>query len=137
MGMGRQGDWATHQLEHDLSGMYDGVSHGAGLAAIFPAWCRYVVGEDVGRFCRYAQRVWGIDGEGLTATAWAMKGIEATQAYFVSLGMPKNLKAFGVDPARLPEMADKCSFHGKRTLGAFKVLNMQDMLNIYRMAYEG
>ncbi len=64
-------------------------------------------------------------------------GIDATQAYFISLGMPKDLKAFSVDPARLPEMAEKCSFNGKRTLGSFKVLNTQDMLTIYRLAYDG
>lgn len=137
MGLGRRGDWATHQLEHDLSGMYDGVSHGAGLAVIFPAWCRYVVKNDLGRFCRFAQRVWGISGEGLTQLEWAMMGIDATQACFISLGMPKDLKAFSVDPARLPEMAEKCSFNGKRTLGSFKVLNTQDMLTIYRLAYDG
>lgn len=137
MGMGRRGDWATHQLEHDLSGMYDNVSHGAGLAVIFPAWCRYVVEKDVPRFCRYAEKVWGITGEGLTPMEHALKGIEATQAYFLSLGMPKDLKAFGVDPARLPEMAEKCSFHGQRTLGGLVVLNTEDMLNIYRLAYEG
>lgn len=61
--------------------------------------------------------------------------IEATQAYFESLGMPHNLQAFGVEEERLPEMAEKCSFNGARTLGSFRVLNTQDMLNIYRNAY--
>ena len=135
MGMGRRADWATHQLEHDLSGMYDNVSHGAGLAVIFPAWCRYVMKHNIARFCRFAEKVWGISGEGLTQQQHAEKGVEAAQAYFVSLGMPKDLKAFGVDPDRLPEMAEKCSFNGQRTLGGLHTLNTEDMLNIYRLAY--
>lgn len=135
MGMGRRADWATHQLEHDLSGMYDNVSHGAGLAVIFPAWYRYVMKHNISRFCRFAEKVWGISGEGLTPQQHAEKGIEAAQAYFVSLGMPKDLKAFGVDPDRLPEMAEKCSFNGQRTLGGLHTLNTEDMLNIYRLAY--
>lgn len=137
MGMGRASDWATHQLEHDLSGMYDNVSHGAGLAVIFPSWCRYVMRHDVPRFCRFAEKIWGISGEGLTPWEQAEKGIEAAKAYFASLGMPQNLQAFGVDPERLPEMADKCSFHGQRTLGGLVKLNAEDMLNIYRLAYQG
>lgn len=135
MGMGRRGDWATHQLEHDLSGMYDSVSHGAGLAVIFPAWCRYVMNQDLARFCRFAEKVWGISSEGLSPREHAEKGVEAAAAYFTSLGMPADLKAFGVDPDRLPEMAEKCSFHGQRTLGGLMTLHTEDMLNIYRLAY--
>ena len=137
MGMGRASDWATHQLEHDLSGMYDNVSHGAGLAVIFPAWCRYVMKHNVPRFCRFAEKVWGISGEGLTPEQHAEKGIEAAQAYFVSLGMPSDLKAFGVDPSRLEEMAQKCSFEGQRMLGGLVRLDQRDMYNIYNLAYGG
>lgn len=135
MGMGRAGDWATHQLEHDLSGMYDNVSHGAGLAVIFPAWCRYVMQQDIPRFCRFAEKVWGVSSEGRTPEQHAEAGVEAAQAYFTSLGMPADLKAFGVDPARLEEMAEKCSFHGQRMLGGLKRLDKDDMYNIYNIAY--
>lgn len=135
MGLGRRADWATHQLEHDLSGMYDHVSHGAGLAAIFPAWARYVMCQNPGRFARFAEMIWGVDSAGLTEEECALKGIQAAQDFFISMGMPKDLKAFGVDPARLPEMAEKCSFHGQRTLGGLAVLDKGDMLNIYRLAY--
>ena len=135
MGMGRRADWATHQLEHDLSGMYNSVTHGAGLAVIFPAWCRYVMRENLERFCRFSQKIWGVTGDGLTKEQWAEAGVKAAQAYFMSLGMPGNLKAFGVDPARLPEMAKRCSFNGQRSLGGLKTLYTEDMLNIYRMAY--
>jgi len=135
MGMGRRGDWATHQLEHDLSGMYDHVSHGAGLAAIFPAWCRYVQHVDPTRFARAAVQIWGVDPAGLSEDELGLKGIEAAQEYFVSLGMPRDLKAFGVDPARFEEMAEKCSFNGGRTLGGLMTLHTEDMLNIYRLAY--
>ena len=137
MGMGRRADWATHQLEHDLSGMYDNVSHGAGLAVIFPAWCRYVMAHDLPRFCRFAEKIWGVRGDGLTPEEHAERGIAAAKAYFVSLGMPENLQAFGVDPARLSEMAAKCSFHGQRTLGGLVSLQEEDMVKIYRMAYDG
>ena len=134
-GTGRAPDWATHQLEHDVSGMYDHVAHGAGLAVIFPAWCHYVMHTDPARFCRYAQNVWGIDGNGLSQEAWAQKGIEATQEYFVSLGMPKALKELGVEETRLPEMAEKCSFGGQRTIGNFQKIHKEDMLAIYRLAF--
>lgn len=136
-GMGRKADWATHQLEHDLSGMYDAVSHGAGLAVLFPAWARYVVEADPERFCRFAERVWGIADQGSGRQAHALRGIEATAEYFTGLGMPTTLQAFGVMPERLPEMADNCSFGGTRTLGSLKKLTREDMLAIYRMAYEG
>lgn len=135
MGVGRRADWATHQMEHDLSGMYDNVSHGAGLAVIFPAWCRYVMHTDLSRFCRFANKLFGITEDGVSREEWALAGIRAIRDYFVSIGMPVSLKAFGVEEKRLPEMAEKCSFFGGRTLGGFQVLEQQDILNIYREAY--
>lgn len=58
-GLGRDGDWATHQIEHELGGMYD-VAHGAGLAAVWPSWARYVCPQDLLRFARFGANVWGI-----------------------------------------------------------------------------
>ena len=134
-GTGRTPDWATHQLEHDLSGMYDRVAHGAGLAVIFPAWCHYVMNTNIDRFCRFAQNVWDIDSNGISKETLALKGIETTQSFFVSLGMPTTLREFGVEVARLPEMAEKCSFSGHRTIGNFQKINQDDMLAIYRLAF--
>ncbi|MDL2205598.1 iron-containing alcohol dehydrogenase [Eubacteriales bacterium OttesenSCG-928-N13] len=136
-GMGRQADWATHQLEHDLSGMYDNVSHGAGLAVLFPAWARYVMDDDPERFCQFANKVWGLSDNCADRNALALGGIQAAADYFAALGMPRTLKSFGVESDRLPEMAEKCSFSGTRTLGSVKKLSCEDMLAIYRMAYEG
>ena len=135
MGMGRAADWATHQLEHDLSGMYDNVSHGAGLAVLFPAWGRYVMHRNLPRFCRFAEKIWGISGTGCTPEQHAEMGIRAAQSYFYSLGMPTDLKAFGVSCDRLEEMAEKCSFNGQRMLGGLVKLDKNDMLAIYRLAY--
>jgi len=60
LGTGRDGDWASHMIEHELSGIYD-IAHGAGLAIIFPAWMRYVYKEDIPRFAKFANQVFNID----------------------------------------------------------------------------
>lgn len=133
-GLGRQSDWATHQIEHELSGEYDRVSHGAGLAMIFPAWCRYVWQEEPGRFVRFARKIWGIDTRGLSEKEAVMSGIEACEAFFRSIGMPTRLQEMQIGDEHFHEMAVKGTYFGKRTLGGFKVLHEQDIEEIYRLA---
>lgn len=133
-GLGRKSDWATHQIEHELSGQYDRVSHGAGLAAIFPAWCRYVWREEPERFARFAEKIWGVNRNGMSTEEAALEGIRRCEAYFHSIGMPTRLCELGIDSAHLHEMAVKATYFGRRTLGSFKVLQEADIEAIYQTA---
>jgi hypothetical protein len=116
--LGRTAFMVCHKLEHELSGLYDSIAHGAGLAPIFPAWAKYVYKADLERFCKYAQRVWDAPGSD-DPYETAMYGITATEEYFKSLGMPARLSGFGVPDMRIDEMARKCgALPGKVPLSA-------------------
>ena len=134
-GCGTEGDWACHQLEHELGGMFD-VAHGAGLAAIWGSWARYVYREKPERFAQFAVNVCGAPNDFSDPEATALEGIRAMERFYHSIGMPVSLKELGVNPTeeQIREMAHKCGFMGKRTVGAFKVLKEEDMAKIYRLA---
>lgn len=134
-GAGADSDWATHQLEHELSGLFD-VAHGAGLAALWGSWARYVYKEDVSRFVQFAVNVMGIYNDYDRPEETALAGIEALEAFFVLLDMPVSLSDMGivVTDEQIREMAYKCSFQDRRTIGGFKVLGRSDMEAIYRAA---
>lgn len=134
-GCGVAGDWASHQLEHELGGMFD-VAHGAGLAAVWGSWARYVCREDVQRFVQFAINVMGVEPKEGAAEQLAVKGIEAMEAFYRSIGMPTSIHEMGVDVTReqLHELAYKCSFGNTRTIGNFRKLAMEDMVKIYTMA---
>ena len=135
-GCGTTGDWATHNLEHELSGMFD-VSHGAGLAAVWGSWARYTRGENMPRFARFAKNVMGVDTTGMSDLDAAEAGIQAMEKFFQSIGMPTNIKDLigkEISEAEILEMADKCSNGGTSTIGGLKILNKEDMAAIYRMA---
>lgn len=139
-GMRSNGDWATHQLEHELSGMFD-VTHGAGLTAIWPAWARYVFTSDISRFAELAGGVFGISGAGDRENA--VSGIEAMESFFAEIGMPTRIRDLSRQEGVslkwgdyvVAELARKASFDGKRTLGAVRKLERADMENIYRKAW--
>lgn len=127
-------DFSCHALEHELSGMFN-VAHGAGLAAVWSSWARYIYKECPERFTRFAVNVMGIDGsENIEETA--LKGIEAVEKFFMSIGMPVRVSGFGIEltDEQIRELAVKCSFHGARKVGVTKVLDVSDMENIYKMA---
>lgn len=128
------GDWSSHQLEHELSGMFD-VAHGAGLAAVWGSWARYVCADNLSRFARFAEQVLGI-APLATEQETALAGITAMEEFFRSIGMPIGLKELGVNPTdeQLDEMAQKCSFYGTRTIGVVRPLAQADMASIYQMA---
>ncbi|NMA65039.1 MAG: iron-containing alcohol dehydrogenase [Clostridiaceae bacterium] len=130
---GRIGDWGSHNIEHELSAIYD-IAHGAGLAIVFPAWMKYVYKEDVARFAQFAKRVWNIDDNLFDMEEMALKGIAALENFFSSIGLPIRLNQAGIDETRLEEMADKCSRSDTITTGQFKKLNKQDIFNIYKLA---
>ena len=133
-GLGRDFFMQVHQLEHELSGMYPRIAHGAGLSALWPSWARYVCAGDVNRFARYAVNVWNIDMDFENPMNTARAGIQATEDFFKSLGMPTSLKELDVEPEKIEEMAVKCTNYGKRTLPGIKVLGKEEMMEIYRMA---
>lgn len=128
------GDWACHQLEHELGGLYD-VTHGAGLAAIWGSWARYVYDVNPERFAQFATNVFDIPC-GLDFEKTARAGIEAMEDFFRSIKMPVSLHELGLDldDQQIHELAFKCSYEDTRTIGVFKQLNMKDMEKIYTMA---
>ena len=130
---GKVGDWACHQLEHELSGMFD-VTHGAGLAALYGAWARYVMDAGFSRFARLARNVLGVvepDDEKA-----ALEGVARYEAFLREIGMPTNLRALGLEltDAQLDALAYNCSFRETRTIGSFKKLGREDMRKIYEAA---
>ena len=145
-GCGAADDWATHQIEHELSGMFD-VTHGAGLAAIWPSWARYVLndrndGEAVhaqrlSRFVRFAVNVMDVPNDFTDPEGTAVRGIEAMERFYHAIGMPINIKELIgriITDDEILEMTRKCSRDFTATCGAFKVLDAADMEAIYRLA---
>ena len=130
------GDWATHQLEHELSGMFD-VTHGAGLAAVWPSWARYVMHENLSRFVRFAVNVMEVPNDFTDPEGTALRCIEAMERFYHAIHMPINIRELihrNITDEEIREMTRKCSRDYQRTIGAFKVLTADDMEAIYRMA---
>lgn len=135
-GCGSIGDWATHNLEHELSGMFD-VSHGAGLAALWGSWARYTCHRNITRFAQFAVNVMGVTQNFKSLEETAEAGIVACEAFFHSIGMPTSIPELigrSVTEEEIAEMADKCCEFGARTVGALMSLQREDMIAIYRMA---
>ena len=128
------GDWACHQLEHELGGLYD-VAHGAGLAAIWGSWARYVYQSNPERFAQFAANVFDIPCS-IDFEKTALAGIEAMEDFLRSVNMPTNLHDLGLDlnDQQIHDLAFRCSFEDTRTIGVFKQLNMKGMEKIYQMA---
>ncbi|MBR4342491.1 MAG: iron-containing alcohol dehydrogenase [Lachnospiraceae bacterium] len=126
------GDWMTHKLEHELGGLYD-VAHGAGLAAIWGSWARYVYKNCLPRFKRFAINVMGVENKGSDEEI-ALKGIEAVEAFYREIKMPTNLKELGINATddELKEMAHKCAVGVGGAMGSARLLKEEDMLAIYR-----
>ena len=129
------GDWASHRLEHELSGMFD-VAHGAGLSAIWASWARYTYKERPERFAKLAVNALGVT-PGSNDEETALAGISVLENFFHSINMPisiKELVGFEITDAQLEELADKCSATANDNLGKVKVLHRADMLAIYTAA---
>ena len=126
------GDWMTHKLEHELGGLYD-VAHGAGLAAIWGSWARYVYKNCLPRFKKFALNVMEVENAG-TDEEIALKGIEAMEDFYREINMPTNLRELGVKATDedLVLMAHKCAVGVGGEMGSARVLNEADMLAIFR-----
>lgn len=127
-------DFASHRLEHELGGMFD-VTHGAGLCAIWGSWARYVRSSCLPRFVRFARNVHGV-APGATDEETALRGIEAQESFYRSIGMPVSLQELGIDPTekQLRELAHRCSIATGGCVGSARVLREEDMYRIYRTA---
>jgi len=128
------GDWASHQIEHELGGMFD-VAHGAGLAAVWGSWARYVYKENVERFAQFAANVFDIPcGSNLDEAAIA--GIEAMEKFYRLIEMPTSISDMDIHltDEQIDTLAYKCTFENNRTVGVIKKLHSDDLAEIYRMA---
>lgn len=133
-GVGRVQDWSSHNIEHELSAVYD-CAHGAGLAVVFPAWMTYNMHHDVMRFAQVANRVWGCQMDYANPESTAKAGIAAFRAFLKSIGMPCNFAELGADEKDIPHMAHLCCWGngGTGEIGGFAKLNEEDVANIYRL----
>lgn len=131
-GCGRENFLAVHQLEHALSGEYDHVAHGAGLAVLFPAWAKYVYKTNVKRFSQFARRVWDIvESDDEKAS---IMGIEAMSNYFKSIGMPTTLREFGI-PNVADRLADLCTYQKTRVIKNYIPLDYNVIKEIFESCY--
>ena len=134
-GVGCEEDWASHFLEHEISAIY-GVTHGAGLSVIFPAWMTWMVEHNVGKIAQYAVRVWGVP-ESEDKKAVALEGIGKLKNFFTSLGLPVTFKELGVENPDIDRLADSLHRNKGELVGNYVKLTKQDSKEIYRLACAG
>jgi alcohol dehydrogenase YqhD (iron-dependent ADH family) len=132
---GRKGDWASHAIEHELGGMFD-VAHGAGLAAVWGSWARYVYFADVMRFAQFAVNVMGCVMDYQNPEKTALEGICAMERFFTSIHMPTSISQMGIilSDEQIECLAEKCTDGGSKNIGAFCRLGKEDIRKIYTMA---
>ena len=133
VGVGRRQDWSTHNIEHELSALYD-CAHGAGLAVIFPAWMRYVMKNDIMRFAQLASRVFGISVNFHNPEETALRMIERLKQFWSSLGLPVSFKEVGAKAEDIDFMAEHISYEDDGCIGGFMRLNAERVKEIYRLA---
>ena len=134
-GCGADGkDFASHKLEHELSGMFD-VTHGAGLAAIWPSWARYVYKNCLERFVKFAVNVMQVEPSANDEET-ALKGIAATEKFFKEIGMPTNVPELGINPTddQIEQMAESCAKGAGGSFGTAKKIFKDDIIAIYKSA---
>ncbi len=132
-GVGREQDWSSHDIEHELSALYD-VAHGAGLAVIMPAWMKYVMKHDINRFAQFAVRVWDCDMNFANPEITAAEGITRFRAFLTSIGMPANFDELGAKEEDIPTLVKNLGVTEEKTLGGFMKLGSKDVESIYRLA---
>jgi hypothetical protein len=133
-GLGRPMDFSVHQLGHELGARFD-VSHGASLTAMWGSWAKVCHEEDQKRFAHYARSVWGASCAG--AEEGARAGIESTVEYFKEIGLPTCFTELGIGvlpEEEIIELADRCSWRGKRKIGQLKPLDAAGIAGVYRLA---
>ncbi|MCR5480801.1 MAG: iron-containing alcohol dehydrogenase [Ruminococcus sp.] len=132
VGVGREQDWNSHGIEHELSALYD-CAHGAGLAVIMPAWMEFVYKHNVMRFCQMATRVFGCQMDFENPESTALAGIKAFRSFLHSIGMPINFDELGAKREDIPALVEKFGLGDGRT-GGFVHLSSEDVAKIYNIA---
>lgn len=133
VGVGRDQDWNSHGIEHELSGMYD-CAHGAGLAVIMPAWMTFVYKHDVMRFAQWATRVWGCKMDFSNPEKTALEGIAAFKSFLKSIGMPSTLAEVGGKEKDIPQLVKNFGLPEGGKTGGFVKLSSDDIAEIYKLA---
>jgi alcohol dehydrogenase len=130
---GRVGDWASHDIEHELSASYD-IAHGAGLAVVFPAWMKFAYRHDLPRFAQIAARVWGVEHDFFDPERGALAGIARLEAFWSSLGLATRLPGLGIGSDKFEEMASRATRGGTSSFGHFLSIGKNEMLAILKLA---
>lgn len=133
LGVGREEDWVTHFLEHELSAMYD-VTHGAGLAVMYPAYMKYTLDEDVNRYRQLAVNVFGVKDELKNPRKVAIEGIQALENFYHEIGMPLTFEEINAKKEDIPALINILRINRGETFGSFKKLTLEDAKNIYLLA---
>lgn len=131
IGSGKEQDWASHDIEHEVSAIYD-IAHGTGLAIISPNWMKHVMKESVDKFKQYAVRVWDVNPTGKTNEEIALEGIHKTQGFFKEIGAPTTFREAGIDDKNIEVMAEKAVRFGP--IGSYKKLYKADVEAILRLS---
>ncbi|MDD4967995.1 MAG: iron-containing alcohol dehydrogenase [Paludibacter sp.] len=131
-GVGRDQDWSSHQMEHELSAFYD-VAHGAGLAVMFPAWMKFVMHHNIMRFAQFAVRVWGCELDFQNPKKTALEGIAKFEQFLISIGMPVRFAEMDAKKEDIPTLVKTLGL-GSRTLGSFVKLTEKNVEEIYQLA---
>lgn len=132
-GVGRLEDWATHRLEHELSALLD-VTHGAGLAVMYPAFMKYTLDQDIERYSRFARKVFGVEKGNKSDKQVALEGIEKLEAFYQALNMPIRFSGIGAKKEDIDALVEKLEENVGQTFGQFKKLSMEDARKIYLLA---
>lgn len=135
VGMGREQDWACHNMEHELSAIYD-VVHGAGLAVLTPGWMQYVYQDNIPMFLQFAVNVMGVQGSFRQPEVLIEEGINRLRAFYRQMGLPATLSELGISEEKFEEMAKKstrAAFGEEQPIGGLKKLAWQDVLEIYNI----
>lgn len=128
---GRENALAVHQIEHALSGEYDRIAHGAGLAMLFPAWAKYIYKHNIPRFAQFARNVWDCSAED-DETA-ALCGIRKMEAFFGEIGMPLRLAEFDLDETCIERLTDLCTFGRQRTVKSYIDMDYHVIKEIFKL----
>ena len=131
LGTGRVEDWASHKLGHELSALY-GVTHGASLSVMFPAWMKYVYKYNINRFAQFAVRVFNIDSDFNNIEKLAIEGIKKLENHFKEIGLPTRLSELKIPLDKIELMAEKAVIKGP--IGNFIKINKEDAIKIYELA---
>lgn len=131
-GVGRQEDWASHFMEHEISAVYN-VAHGAGLAVVFPAWLTFMAEHHPGKVCQFAERVWDV-APATNPCDTALEGISRLKAFFSAIGMPVNFTQLGIENPDIALLVEKLHRNKGEKVGAYYPLSRDDSRRIYEIA---